>query len=93
MASIEAARAGEAGKGFAVVADEIRNLSSGTKESSNSIMEALSHLEETSEKMMESITETVKLIQLNIDKMAYVNKSVTDITNDASTLGENIKIG
>ena len=91
-ASIEAARAGEAGKGFAVVADEIRNLSSGTKESSNSIMEALSHLEETSEKMMESITETVKLIQLNIDKMAYVNKSVTDITNDASTLGENIKI-
>lgn len=61
-ASIEAARAGEAGKGFAVVADEIRNLSSGTKESSNSIMEALSHLEETSEKMMESITETVKLI-------------------------------
>ena len=91
-ASIEAARAGEAGKGFAVVADEIRNLSSGTKESSNSIMEALSHLEETSEKMMESITETVKLIQLNIDKMAYVNKSVTDITNDASTLGENIKL-
>ena len=60
-ASIEAARAGEAGKGFAVVADEIRNLSSGTKESSNSIMEALSHLEETSEKMMESITETVKI--------------------------------
>ena len=55
-------------------------------------MEALSHLEETSEKMMESITETVKLIQLNIDKMAYVNKSVTDITNDASTLGENIKL-
>lgn len=45
-----------------------------------------------SKKMMESITETVKLIQLNIDKMAYVNKSVTDITNDASTLGENIKI-
>lgn len=91
-ASIEAARAGEAGKGFAVVADQIRSLSSGTQDSSNSIMEALSHLEETSEKMMESITETVKLIQLNIDKMAYVNKSVTDITNDASTLGENIKI-
>lgn len=40
-ASIEAARAGEAGKGFAVVANEIRNLSSGTQASSNSIMEAL----------------------------------------------------
>lgn len=52
-ASIEAARAGEAGKGFAVVADEIRNLSNGTKESSGSIMQALSRLEETSAKMME----------------------------------------
>ena len=40
-ASIEAARAGEAGKGFAVVADEIRNLSMGTQNSSNSIMEEL----------------------------------------------------
>ena len=39
-ASIEAARAGEAGKGFAVVANEIRELSSGTQASSNSIMEA-----------------------------------------------------
>ena len=63
-ASIEAARAGEAGKGFAVVADEIRELSSGTKTSSSSIMEALSHLEATSEKMMESISETIELIQV-----------------------------
>lgn len=91
-ASIEAARAGEAGKGFAVVADEIRDLSSGTKTSSNSIMEALSHLEVTSEKMMEAIAETVELIQVNIEKVSNVNKSVTNITNDATTLGENIKV-
>ena len=91
-ASIEAARAGEAGKGFAVVADQIRSLSSGTQDSSNSIMEALSHLEATSDEMLEPITETVELIQLNIEKVSTVNKSVSDITSDATSLGDNIKI-
>ena len=91
-ASIEAARAGEAGKGFAVVANEIRNLSSGTQASSNSIMEALSHLEETSQKMLESIAETIELIQVNIEKVSNVNASVTNITQDATSLGENIKV-
>lgn len=91
-ASIEAARAGEAGKGFAVVADQIRSLSSGTQDSSNSIMEALSHLEATSDEMLQSITETVELIQLNIEKVSTVNKSVSDITSDATSLGDNIKI-
>jgi len=91
-ASIEAARAGEAGKGFAVVANEIRELSSGTQNSSNRIMGALAHLEETSEKMLESIEETIELIQVNIEKVSNVDRSVTDITNDATTLGANIKI-
>lgn len=91
-ASIEAARAGEAGKGFAVVADQIRSLSSGTQDSSNSIMEALSHLETTSDEMLQSITETVELIQLNIEKVSTVNKSVSDITSDATSLGDNIKV-
>lgn len=91
-ASIEAARAGEVGKGFAVVADQIRSLSSGTQDSSNSIMEALSHLEATSDEMLESITETVELIQLNIEKVSTVNKSVSDITSDATSLGDNIKV-
>ena len=88
-ASIEAARAG---KGFAVVADQIRSLSSGTQDSSNSIMEALSHLEATSDEMLQSITETVELIQLNIEKVSTVNKSVSDITSDATSLGDNIKV-
>lgn len=91
-ASIEAARAGEAGRGFAVVANEIRELSSGTQESSGQIMMALGHLEETSAKMLEAIEETIKLIQINIDKVDNVNRSVTDITNDANCLGENIKV-
>ncbi|MBQ4523752.1 MAG: methyl-accepting chemotaxis protein [Lachnospiraceae bacterium] len=91
-ASIEAARAGDAGKGFAVVADEIRGLSAGTQESSGRILNALSHLEETSERMMESISQTIKLIQINMDKVSSVDRSVTNITKDATTLGANIKI-
>ncbi len=91
-ASIEAARAGEAGKGFAVVANEIRELSSGTQTSSSRIMTALAHLEDTSQKMLEAISETVNLIQVNIEKVSNVNQSVADITNDATSLGENIKV-
>ena len=91
-ASIEAARAGEAGKGFSVVANQIRELSSGTQTSSSRIMGALAHLEITSEKMLEAIAETIKLIQVNIEKVSNVDRSVTGITKDASTLGENIKI-
>ncbi len=90
-ASIEAARAGEAGKGFAVVANEIRELSSGTQNSSGRIMNALGHLEETSQKMLEAITETVESIQVNIEKVSNVDRSVTDIITDATTLGVNIK--
>lgn len=91
-ASIEAARAGEAGRGFAVVADEIRELSSGTQTSSSRIMSALAHLEETSAKMLEAIEETVGLIQTNISKVAAVDRSVSNITEDATTLGVNIKV-
>ena len=91
-ASIEAARAGEAGRGFAVVADEIRGLSAGTQESSGRILTALSNLDFTSQKMLEAISETIKLIQINIDKVNNVEQSVTNITKDATVLGSNIKI-
>ena len=91
-ASIEAARAGEAGKGFAVVADEIRDLSMGTKTSSDRIMGALSHLEETSEKMTESIIKTMELIRLNLEKITQVNESVTRITEDSAQIGKNIQV-
>lgn len=91
-ASIEAARAGEAGKGFAVVADEIRNLSTGTQESSTSIMTALTHLEETSDRMMVSITKTLELINTTLTKVMQVNESVTSITNDSVKLGDNIQV-
>lgn len=91
-ASIEAARAGEAGKGFAVVAEEIRSLSMGTQSSSSRIMSALERLEETSDKMTHSITETLNLINAITEKVEQVNQSVADITSDSSKLGSNIQI-
>lgn len=91
-ASIEAARAGEAGKGFAVVADEIRNLSMGTKNSSSSIMEALGHLEETSDKMTESIATILKLINETLETIQHVNTSVGLIAEDSKKLGDEIQV-
>ena len=91
-ASIEAARAGDAGRGFAVVADEIRNLSTGTQTSSNSIMEALNHLEVTSGKMTESITMILKLISETLNSMQTVNESVSMIAEDSRELGQEVLI-
>lgn len=91
-ASIEAARAGEAGKGFAVVADEIRNLSMGTQNSSNSIMEELKNLEDTSDKMTESITTILNLISEMLETMQVVNSSVRMIADDSKELGKEIQV-
>lgn len=91
-ASIEAARAGEAGKGFAVVADEIRNLSSGTQNSSTSIMSALAHLEETSDKMTDSISRTLQLIQITLEKITQVNAGVNSIAEDSVKIGDNVQV-
>lgn len=91
-ASIEAARAGEAGRGFAVVADEIRNLSMGTQTSSSSIMEALQHLENTSDKMTEAVTTILKLIYETLEKMKTVNANVGIIAEDSRQLGKEIQI-
>lgn len=91
-ASIEAARAGEAGKGFAVVADEIRQLSIGTKDSSTSIMDALTRLEVTSDKMLDSISKTLDLISTTLTDVMQANESVTSITQDSIKLGDNIKV-
>ena len=91
-ASVEAARAGEAGRGFKVVASEIQDLSRGTKISSESIMEALSKLSATSEKMTVSIAKTLDLAQENLEKMGQVSESVTGINTDSSQLGSNIKV-
>lgn len=90
-ASIEAARAGEAGKEFSVVAEQIRKLSTETKDSSGQISEALSRLDEISGKMTSSIEETLKLIQVTLEKVTQTGENVNKITQDSSLLGEHIQ--
>lgn len=90
-ASIEASRAGEAGKGFSVVAEQIRKLSTETKDSSGQISEALSRLDEISGKMTSSIEETLKLIQVTLEKVTQTGENVNKITQDSSLLGEHIQ--
>ena len=90
-ASLEPARAGEAGKGFSVVAEQIRKLSTETKDSSGQISEALSRLDEISGKMTSSIEETLKLIQVTLEKVTQTGENVNKITQDSSLLGEHIQ--
>lgn len=90
-ASIEAARAGEAGKGFAVVAEQIRTLSTETRNSSGQISEALSRLDEISGKMTSSIEETLRLIQLTLEKVMQTGENVEKITKDSNKLGSHIR--
>lgn len=91
-ASIEAARAGEAGKGFAVVADQIRTLSTETHASSGQIREALSRLDATSAKMTASIEETLKLIQITLEKVTHTGENVNQIASDSAQLGRHIQV-
>lgn len=91
-ASIEAARAGDAGKGFAVVAEQIRVLSTETQTSSGQIRDALIRLQDTSDKMTDSVEKTLELIQLSLQKVTQTNKSVEEITQDSNQLGEHIDV-
>lgn len=91
-ASIEAARAGEAGKGFAVVADQIRTLSTKTHASSDQIRDALSRLDATSAKMTSSIEETLKLIQITLEKVTQTGDNVNQIASDSVQLGNHIQV-
>lgn len=88
-------RTGKAGKGFAVVADEIRNLSMGTQNSSNSIMEALRSLEDISDKMTESITSILNLIADDLKNLGgeiqVVDSAMKSVENSNKNMVDNMK--
>ena len=79
-------------KGFAVVAEQIRTLSIDTKDSSGQIQDALKRLDEISEKMTSSISETLKIIQATLNKVTQTGENIGKITTDSSELDNHIKV-
>lgn len=90
-ASIEAARAGEAGRGFGVVAQQISSLSTETQSSSGQIEEALIRLQKTSDKMTNSMEETIKLVQETFKKVSKTGKNVEKINTDSKQIEKHIQ--
>ena len=97
-ASIEAARAGEQGRGFAVVADEIGKLSqnsaqaaSGIQELSRVVIEAVNQLTQSSQALLEMITErVVKDYETNVQTGKRYKTDTADICDVMREFRDNV---
>ena len=86
-ASIEAARAGEAGRGFAVVADSVNNLSKEIQSAVTSICASMEELNESNQRLVDSIGNTKKAIELSHDNIVKTQETISSIKDVASSVG------
>ena len=85
-ASIEAARAGEAGKGFAVVADQVRELSSNTAESAETIVQYVNELKRDMDTLAVSVDETTAKLNEGNSKVEGSLKDIEKMNTQMVTI-------
>jgi methyl-accepting chemotaxis protein len=78
-AAIEAARAGEAGRGFAVVADEVRKLATRSHESTRSIEEIVSQLQNEARQAVSTMGHARNSAELNSQQLESALASLDQI--------------
>lgn len=84
-ASIEAARAGEAGKGFAVVANQVKELSSNTTQSAETVVRYVSELQE-------SISELITLVDNTTIHLEEGNEKVQQSVQDINSMSDHMNL-
>jgi methyl-accepting chemotaxis protein len=89
-AAIEAARAGEQGRGFAVVADEVRSLASKTQESTTSINEIITALQNRSNEAVNVMQKSQEKVQETITQASISGESLDKITLSMKEIQEMI---
>ncbi|MDB1125510.1 methyl-accepting chemotaxis protein [Vibrio algarum] len=85
-AAIEAARAGEHGRGFAVVADEVRNLANRTKESTNTIQDMISRLQEKAQNSVQLMSVNVKDTEVTVARSQEAKDALIEIQNSVAVI-------
>ena len=87
-AAIEAARAGEQGRGFAVVADEVRSLASKTQQSTISIQNEISKLQEQSEMADDYMRNSAELVNQSHATLHEVREIFSTISEKVISLSD-----
>lgn len=90
-ASIEAARAGDAGRGFAVVADEIRKLAEQTADATGKITAIVGEIQSEVELTQKSIDSIGDATSECVEAMQATSEAFTDIRNQTTAVGDNMK--